>query len=171
MLVYYGWIDQDETWHGGRPRLWPHYVSWGPSSAPPEVHSPQFLDHVCSGQMAGWLKMPLGREAGISPGDVVLDGDPAPLPKTGHSTLHFSAHVCCGQMARWIKMPLGTKLGLGPGHSMLDGDPTPPKKGTGPLIFGPCLFWPNGRPSYQQSQLLLSTCSYRTIVVCIEPGL
>ena len=27
-----GWTDQDETWHAGRPRLWPHYVRWGPSS-------------------------------------------------------------------------------------------------------------------------------------------
>jgi len=27
-----GWTDQDETWHAGRPRLWPHCVRWGPSS-------------------------------------------------------------------------------------------------------------------------------------------
>ena len=26
-----GWMDQDETWHGGRPRLQPR-VRWGPSS-------------------------------------------------------------------------------------------------------------------------------------------
>jgi len=29
--------------------------------------------------------MPLGREVGFGPGDIVLDGDPAP-PKRGHST-------------------------------------------------------------------------------------
>jgi len=29
-----------------------------------------------------------------------------------------------------------------------------PRKGTVCSIFGPCLLWPNGRPS----QLLLSTC-------------
>jgi len=28
--------------------------------------------------MAGWIKMPLGTEVGLGPGDVVLDGDPAP---------------------------------------------------------------------------------------------
>ena len=28
--------------------------------------------------------MPLGREVGLSPGHVVLDGDPAPLPKGAH---------------------------------------------------------------------------------------
>jgi len=37
----------------------------------------------CCGQMAGWIKMPLGMEEGLSPGDFVLDGDPAPLPKNG----------------------------------------------------------------------------------------
>jgi len=33
--------------------------------------------------MAGWIKMPLGMEEGLGPGDFVLDGDPAPLPKKG----------------------------------------------------------------------------------------
>jgi len=37
--------------------------------------------------MAGWIKMPLGTEVGLSPGDIMLDGDPAPPPKkTGHSS-------------------------------------------------------------------------------------
>ena len=52
-------------------------------------------------------------------------------------------------------MPLGTKVSLGPGDIMLDGDPAPPmKEAQQPALFGPCLLWPNGRPS----QLLLSTC-------------
>jgi len=39
-----GWMDQDSTWHGGRP----HCVRWGPGSPPPkEKHSiPQFSAHV-----------------------------------------------------------------------------------------------------------------------------
>ena len=28
------WTDQDETWHAGRLRPWPHCVRWGPSSPP-----------------------------------------------------------------------------------------------------------------------------------------
>ena len=28
--------------------------------------------------MAGWIKMPLGMEVGLGPGDIVLDGDRAP---------------------------------------------------------------------------------------------
>jgi len=43
--------------------------------------SPQFSSHICCGQMAAWIKMPLDMEEGLGPGDFVLDGDPAPLPK------------------------------------------------------------------------------------------
>jgi len=72
--------------------------------------------------MAGWIKMPLGMEVGFGPGDVVLDGEPAPPPKEGRSP-QFLAHVYCGQTDGWIKMALGTEVGLGPGHIVLDGDP------------------------------------------------
>jgi len=47
--------------------------------------------------------MPLGTEVGLGPGDIVLGGDPAPIPKKWHSP-QFSAHVCCGQTAGCIKM-------------------------------------------------------------------
>jgi len=35
-----GWTDQDETWHAGRPRPWPHCVRWGPSSPSPKGAQP-----------------------------------------------------------------------------------------------------------------------------------
>jgi len=36
--------------------------------------------------MAAWIKMSLGMELGLGPGDFVLDGDPAhPFPKGGLS--------------------------------------------------------------------------------------
>ena len=75
--------------------------------------------------MVGWLKMPLGKEVGLDPSDILLDGDPAPLPKRGQSP-QFSAHVYCAQTAGWIKMPLGMEVGLGPDHIVLDGHPAPP---------------------------------------------
>jgi len=37
---------------------------------------------VYCGQTVGWIKMPLGREVGLGPGDIVLDRDPA-LPMEG----------------------------------------------------------------------------------------
>ena len=82
-----GWMDQDETWHAGRPRPWPHCVIWGPTSPQPKGHSPQFSAHICCGQMAGWIKMPLGMEEGLGPGDFVLDGDQLPSPKMGRRPL------------------------------------------------------------------------------------
>ena len=39
--------------------------------------APKFLAHVYCGQTAGWIKMVLGMEIGLSPGDFVLNGDPA----------------------------------------------------------------------------------------------
>jgi len=126
-----GWMDQDETWHAGRPRPWPHWVRWGPSSPSPKGAQPppQFSAHTWYGQMAGWIKMPLGMELGFGPGDFVSDGDPAPLTqKGGGAPPHFLVHVYCGQTAGWIKIALGTEVGLGPGHIVLDGDPAPPSQ-------------------------------------------
>ena len=122
---------------------------------------PQFSAHVCCGQTAGWIKMSLGTDVGLGPGDIVLDGDPAPHnKKMGHSSPppHLDPSSRYGQTAGWIKMPLGTEVGLGPGHVVLDGDPAPrppaPKGAQQPPLFGLCLLWPNVRPSQQ----LLSSC-------------
>jgi len=35
-----GWMDEDETWHGGRPRPRSHCVRWGPSSFLPKGAQP-----------------------------------------------------------------------------------------------------------------------------------
>ena len=74
--------------------------------------------------MAGWIKMPLGMETGFVPGDIVLDGDPAP-PKRG--TLPILAHMLwpngwMDQDATWY----------GYGHIVLDGDSAHPERGTTP---------------------------------------
>jgi len=101
--------------------------------------------YVRCGQTGGWIKTPLGTEAGLGPGNIVLDGDPAP-PKRG-TVPQFSVHVRYGQTAGWIKMPLGTEVHLGPDNIVLDGDPASlPLKGAQqpPPLFGPCLLWPNG---------------------------
>ena len=89
--------------------------------------------------------MALGTEVGLSPGDIVLDGDQSPSPKRGRShPPQFSDHVYCGQTAGWIKMALGMEVGLGPGHIVLDGEPRfPPQKGAEPPIFSPFLLWLN----------------------------
>jgi len=122
-------MDQDETWHAGRTRPWPHCVRWGPSSPPPKWDgAPKFSARICCSQMAGWIKMLLGREAGLSPSDIVRWGPSSPSPKGGRCP-KFSVHVYCGQTAGWIKMPLGTEVGLSPGHTVLTGTQLPPRKG------------------------------------------
>jgi len=61
---------------------------------PPKGHSPQFSAHVSCSKTAGWLKMPLGGQVGLGPGNIVLDGDPARLQKKrGTAAPHFSAYV------------------------------------------------------------------------------
>jgi len=56
-------------------------------------------------------------------------------------------------------MPLGKEVGLGPGHIVLDCSPPQQLLPT----FGPCLLWPNGRPSQQ----LLGSCLYwRVTALC-----
>ena len=80
-------------------------IRHGPSS-PRKGHSnsPLFSAHVyCGhgrpsqlllsscycGQTAGCIKMPLGMEVGLSPGEFVLDGDPARYPKRGGAPPNF----------------------------------------------------------------------------------
>ena len=83
-----GWMDQDPTWYRGRPRPRRYCVRWGPrcphkkrGTAAPQSR-PMYY-----GQTAGWVKMPLGVEVGLGPGDIVLDGDPASPSKKGGTAL------------------------------------------------------------------------------------
>jgi len=59
----------------------------------------QFSARTYCGQTAGWIKMTLGIDVGLGPGHIVLDRDPAPLPKKGAEPPQFLVHVYCGQTA------------------------------------------------------------------------
>jgi len=72
--------------------------------------------------------MLLSMEVNLGPGDLVLDGDPAPPPKKRADSPKFPAHAYCGQTAGWIKMALGTEVGLSSGDFVLDGGPSYPQK-------------------------------------------
>jgi len=125
-----GLMDQDATWYSGSPRPGQHCVKCRPSSTPWE-HTPQISAHVCCGQTAGWIKMPLGTKVGLCPGHIVLHGDSAPLPKGAEPPPQFLAHVYWAQTAGWINMPLAMEVGVNPSDVVLDGDPDPPPwKGT-----------------------------------------
>jgi len=95
--------------------------------------------------MAGWIKMPLGRDIGLNPSNIVLDGDPAPpSPKKGAEPPPISGHVYRGQTAGWIKMPLGMDVRRPqPRPHCGRWGPSSPKKAHSPPNFQPCLLWPN----------------------------
>jgi len=64
--------------------LVPHIVLDGdPASPTLKGHSSQFSAYICCGQTARWIKVALGMEFGLGPDNIVLDGEPAPLPKKG----------------------------------------------------------------------------------------
>jgi len=67
-----------------------HIVLDGDPAPPPQRGTAPISAYVCCGQMAGWIKMPLGMEVG----SIVLHGTQLP-PKGAHP--QFSDHVYCGQ--------------------------------------------------------------------------
>jgi len=148
-----GWMHQDATWYGDMPQPKGLCVRWGPSppipkkEAEPGGEAPQFSAHVYCGQTAGWIKMALGMEVGISPFQIVLDGDPAPLPKKGGRARPIFGpsllwpNGCMDEDATWYGgRPRPTQ------HCVRCGPSYPQKKGTlAPTQFWPiCLLWPNG---------------------------
>ena len=106
----------------------------------------QFSAHVYCGQTAVCIRVPLVTEVGLSLGDIVLDGDPDPLPLNGHVPPSIF-----GQCPLW---PNGwmdqdaTWYGGKPRprrRCVRWGRSPPPKKkrkGHSPPVFGLCLLWP-----------------------------
>ena len=60
-------------------------------------------------------------QVGLSPCNIVLDGDPAPTPERGGAPSFQPVSV----VAKWIKMPLGMEVGPSPSDFVLDRDPAP----------------------------------------------
>jgi len=64
-------------------------LDWEPAFPAPKGWSPQFSAYICCGQIAAWIKKPLGMEVDLGPDDFALDGDRAPLPKNGSEPPNF----------------------------------------------------------------------------------
>ena len=56
-----------------------------PLPPPQKAADPKFSAHVYCDQTAAWMKLILGMVVGLSPGEFVLDVDPAPSPKRGRA--------------------------------------------------------------------------------------
>jgi len=93
--------------------------------------------------MDGWNKMPLGREVGLDPSNIVLDGDPAlPPPKRAEPPIFgpclLWANGWVDQDATWYRDRHRPRR-----HCVRWGTNSPQKGGTAPPpILGPCLLWP-----------------------------
>jgi len=143
-----GWMDQDGTWYGGRPQLRRLCVRWGPSPLPQKGRSIQFSARVYCGQTAGCIKMALGMQVALTPGDCVRWGL-SPFPKKGAEPHPIFGPCllwpigCMDQDATWYRgrprpQPIRYCVRCGPSY--------PQKKGHihRHPIFGPFLLWPNG---------------------------
>jgi len=131
---------------------------------------PQFSAHFHCGQTARCIKMPVGMEVGLSPGDFVFDGDPAnPIKRHTHPT-QILVHVYCGQTAGIMKSPLGTEVDIGPGHIVLHVFPAIREKGTAapPPSFRPMsIVATDAHLSYRTAELFFVVCCGS----CIQSGI
>jgi len=99
-----GWMDQDGTWHRGRPWSSSHCATWGHSSllkkgAEPPIFGPSLL------WPNGWMHQDATWYGGrLQPRRLCVRWGPSPLSQNGRSPTQFSAHVYCGQTAAWIKI-------------------------------------------------------------------
>jgi len=77
-----------------------HTVLDGDPAHPPQrgTASPQFLAHICCGQMAAWIKMSLGTEVGLGLREIVFDVNPA-TPRKGAQTPFWPMSI----VAKWLE--------------------------------------------------------------------
>ena len=133
-------LYQDTTCYRGRLHARRHSVRRGPSVLSPKGHSPQFSANVRYGQTARWIKMPLGMEVGLGPGDFVFDGDPAPQKRAQPPIFCPCLLWPNGWMdedATWY----GSRPRPRP-YCVRTGTQLSPRKGHSTPLFGPCLSWP-----------------------------
>ena len=69
--------------------------------------------------------MLLSTEVGLGPGDIVLDGNPAPRKKALPKPNFWPMSIVAKRLHGLIKMPLGTEVNLGPVDFVLDGVAAP----------------------------------------------
>ena len=124
-----GWMDQDDTWHGGGPWSKGHILlDKDPATLPKRGHSPQFSVNLWATVCKTVLPMLSDRCLSVC------------------LSCLFVTLVYCGQTVGRIKMKLVMQVGLVPGHIVLDGDPaTPHPKGNS---------HPNFRPIYVAAKWL-----------------
>jgi len=134
--------------------------------SPKRGQSPQFLAHFCYGQTAGCIKMPLGMEVGLSPGDCVRWGPSSPSLKRERSPPIFGPYLLwpngwMDEDATWY----GHRPPSRP-HCVRQGPSCLRKGHSSPPLFGPCLLWP--RSPISATAELLSVHGQVTIIFVVS---
>jgi len=153
---------------GSRPRRL--YVRCGPRY-PRKKGTPAALNFwpMTCGQTAGWIKMPLGTQVNVGPGDVVLDGIAAPPPLKDIATAPVFDSCLLWPNGWMDEDATWYRSRPRPRPHCIRRDPSCPPKGhsTPPLFFGPCLLlWPRS-PISATAELLLFPYLVLYLVVCI----
>jgi len=145
-------MDQDQTWHVGRPRPWPHFLDGDPAPPPKRGNPPNFRPisvvakwlHALRCHLV-WSRPRLWR--------LCVRWGPSPLPQKGAEPPIFGPYLL------WLKVWMdqdGTWHGgrsRSRPHCARWGPSSPPPKWAEPPIFGPCLL----RPNVWMDQLPLGT--------------
>ena len=143
------------NWYRDRPRPRRHCVRWGCSPEPPPQKgctAPPIFGPMSV--VAKWLggsrcQSSVVTEVDLGPGNIVLVGGPSyPLKRGTFRVILVGWSLASLFSSTMAEAEASHRVNYGPSS------PLPPKKGHSPPIFGPCLLWPNSRPSH----LLLSSC-------------
>jgi len=144
-------MDQDVTWHAGRPQPWPDSVRWGTQLPTPKRRTaPNFRPISIAAKRLDALRYHLVQRYASAEATLCYMGTQLPLPKSSTAPLFGPCPLWPNGWGGWTEMPLGMELGLGSGNFELDGDqaaiPQNTKtRGTAPhSIFAPYLLWRNG---------------------------
>jgi len=147
------WMDQDETWHAGRPLPWPQCLRWEPRSPLPKGHSPSPI----FGPGLLWPNCWMDQD-GTWHGGGHWSGPhcarwerSSPSPKKGQSPqflAHFSISIVPNS---WMHQDTTWYGGRPqPRRLCVDGDPSPKRgqisreRSYPRQCFGLCLLWPSG---------------------------
>jgi len=117
-------MDQDETWHGGRPRPRPQLDG---DPVPPKGQSPlQFSVRLLWPN--GWMDQDATWYGVSPPRRHCIRRGPSSSPENRWHSSPTHQPMYCSETAIWIKMPLGTEVGLDPGHIALETQFMSPQK-------------------------------------------
>ena len=147
------WMDQDTTWHGGRPRPWPYCVRWGPSTLPKRGTAP----------LPNFWPMSLWQNGWMDQDATWYEGRPRPRPHCVRWTPsspqkgtgpNFRPLSVVAKRLYGLRCHLVRSYASAQATLCLDGDPTPPKQGHSTPTFRPMYIMAKRSPISASAELV-----------------